>query len=209
MTVAELLDVSYSGGFGFYRYSGMFFEYMEQDRPDLLTELFDRIRSDDPTSVDALFATMASDPDLQQGFDDHLDLRIAQLDSGSGLFAEDVPTATRPPDLPGGNGHQLHSFLSTHSPTATGEFVLWPGRFQYSDVLSVPAADPATLRRQLDVQMDSLLMQLTGLTPNFSSAVAWFGNIEVVGNTANVTYFVEGPYLDHRGSFRRGRVPKR
>ena len=196
MTVAEIVEARYADGFRFYNYTGMFFEFLAREQPSLLAELFTRVRGNDAATLDAFFAQLAGDATLQAGFDARLDQLRDDLTSGSGRFAEDVPTTPTTPHMPGGNADELHQILLSTLPTATGDFVVQPGRFRYTDVIEVDLPLSAA-RAELDALMDDLLLDLTPQSANFRSAVAWFGNFDVAGGSTTARYVIEGPYLEN------------
>ena len=99
-TLAETIDITYSAGFDMYINANMLFTYLGASRPDLLLRLFDAIRGNDPAIVDALYNEMQTDSGLQTSYDAYIDTLLAQIQGGTGLFAEDVPTVFTPASLP-------------------------------------------------------------------------------------------------------------
>lgn len=196
LTVADITEATYSDGFLFYRYAGMFFEFLDSQRPGLLRELFDAVRSNDKGTLDALYASFAADAQLQSDYDVYLSAQIAAMNAGSGLFAEDVPTTYTPAVIPENNSDQLYDVLMQQLPTDMGSFAVWTNRFSYSDELTIPSTGltSAQVNEAYEAELDGVLAALTPLGANLESAVAWFGNTVSNGSFATATYVVEGPY---------------
>ncbi|MET8680302.1 collagenase [Streptomyces sp. NPDC004647] len=88
MTVRELLHAEYArDGFRFYSYAGSFFAMLGRDRPELLSEMYGRLRSDDVPGFDAFRDRLGGDGQLQQAYDRYLDEQIAVEDD---LFVPDT-----------------------------------------------------------------------------------------------------------------------
>ncbi|CAM2066502.1 Microbial collagenase [Sulfidibacter corallicola] len=195
MTVAEIVRATYSSGFDFYRYSGYLFTYLDAEQPDLLAELLDGVRSNQAAKVDAIYLRMANDASLQQGYTQYLDTQIAALQDGSGLFAEDVPTARTPDSLPADNAGDIESILGSTVQAQMTQFRTWKGRYQASFTLTknIQQSEGAT-RDQFEQSMDDALAALNPLGNNFISAVSWFGSLNRSGNHVTATCVIEGPF---------------
>ncbi|WP_240139487.1 collagenase [Streptomyces sp. MUM 178J] len=88
MSVNRILHATYDGdGFRFYSYAGAFFEYLWQERPSLIQEMYRHLRADDPAAFDAWRTRLGSDAALQRGYDAFLDAQIAKVDE---LFTPDT-----------------------------------------------------------------------------------------------------------------------
>ncbi|CAM2010624.1 collagenase [Acanthopleuribacter pedis] len=196
MTVAQIVNASYSGGWKFYRYGGLLYNYLDEHQPALMMDLFNRVRGNDATEVDALYSAMAADSALQQGYSEYLDRMVAGLTDNSVVFAEDIPTSRVPADLPYGNETQLETFLSSNLPGAYQSFTTWPGRYQAVFELTVAASGTESAqRRALATQLDTYLGNIEDQGPNYRIAAAWFGNLTQVENEVRATCLIEGPYL--------------
>ncbi len=195
MSVADILGADYADGFDFYPYSGLLFSFLAADRPDLLEQLFGVIRGDDIAAIDAFYASLSTDPVLQQEFDDFLTQSIAEMNAGQGLFAEDVPTTLTPQGLPGNNSAAIRGALSSAVATDGGSYRVWPDRFRYTGALGLPLTGPeSTASALLDAEMNMRLNQLAPLLDNFLSAVAWFGDVVIDDGVAWATFAIEGPH---------------
>ncbi|OAR22672.1 peptidase M9 [Streptomyces sp. ERV7] len=93
MSVNQLLHATYDGdGFRFYNYAGTFFEFLWNERPSLLREMYANLRANDPAGFDAWRDRMGRDAGLQKAYDTFLDEQIAKVDT---LF---VPNTTYTPN---------------------------------------------------------------------------------------------------------------
>ncbi|MFK8912300.1 collagenase, partial [Streptomyces sp. YS-3] len=93
MTVNQLLHATYDGdGFRFYNYAGTFFEFLWNEHPSQLREMYARLRADDPAGFDAWRDRMGRDAELQKAYDAFLDRQIAKVDT---LY---VPNTTYTPN---------------------------------------------------------------------------------------------------------------
>ncbi len=194
LTVADITSATY-GSFTFYRYAGVYFEFLEEQRPDLLVALFDAMLGNDIVVLDALYSLMANDPQLQVDYDSFIDAQIALLQQGTGLFAEDVPTVATPTTLANDNAGQVLGQLQSVLPGG-GAFHVWENRFQYqySETTPLGGQPIEDYRESTDLVLDGQLGQLTGLSDNMTSAVAWFGETTVSADLATSTIVFEGPY---------------
>ncbi|MFE7606940.1 collagenase [Streptomyces celluloflavus] len=81
MSVDQLLHATYDAdGFRFYDYAGTFFEFLWRERPSLLSEMYGRLRANDPAGFDAWRDRLGRDAGLQRAYDTFLDAQIAQVD---------------------------------------------------------------------------------------------------------------------------------
>ncbi|WP_327255598.1 collagenase [Streptomyces sp. NBC_01244] len=81
MSVDQLLHATYANdGFRFYGYSGAFFEFLWNEQPSKLREMYGYLRADDPAGFDAWRSRMGRDAAVQTGYDRFLDAQIAKVD---------------------------------------------------------------------------------------------------------------------------------
>lgn len=200
MTVAEIVSATY-GSFTFYRYAGMFFRFLEVERPELFVALFAAVRGNDVAILDALYASMAADAVLQADYDQFLTAQIGLFLGGTGTFSEDVPTVPTPAGLPSGNETALRQALDAQLVGSNGDFLVWPDRFRYHYQATTPTggASTAAVRELLDANLNTTLTQLAPAHANFQSAVAWCGELSVDAASVTAEYVVEGPYLPAAG----------
>ncbi|WP_434976188.1 collagenase [Streptomyces virginiae] len=80
MTINQLLHAQYErDGFRFYSYAGTFFEYLWEERPALLKEMYSYARSNDVAGFDAWRKRLGNDRGLQQAYDAFLDKQTAKV----------------------------------------------------------------------------------------------------------------------------------
>lgn len=195
MTVYEILNASYDSGFRFYTYAGVFFNFLDTQRPDLLAQVFEKVRNNDPSGLDNLYASMWNDSNVQAGYSNYIDARINELNNNSGTWAEDFATVRTPSNLPGDNAANISNSIQLQGPGA-GSLQVLDDRYRFtgSFSLNTGGANEAGVRDLLEARMDQLVDDLTPMGANFTSCVTWFGNHSVSGNSVSATYVVEGPY---------------
>ncbi|MFJ9454544.1 collagenase [Kitasatospora sp. NPDC101447] len=83
MTVAQLLHARYTDtpAFHFYNYAGTFFEFLWQQHPSLLREMYGYQRADDPAGFDAWRDRVGADAALQKEYSAFLDAQIKNVDN--------------------------------------------------------------------------------------------------------------------------------
>ncbi len=91
LTVSDVMNSSYSSGFKFYRYSALFFNYLSENNPELITELYKLVRSNDIAGFDAKVAEMSGDAGLQTNYNMFLDAQITKLELMDGFMSIQVP----------------------------------------------------------------------------------------------------------------------
>lgn len=195
MSVAEIVNATY-GSFTFYRYACTFLDFLDEEHPSRLRDLFSRIRSDDASAVDAWIDGAAVDVALQVDYDDWLDMRIAQL-SGGATFAEDVPTTPTPPVLPGDNASLVAGTLNAQlPPRPLADFRASTNRWRDTNFLELPApgATADEVHALLEAEADLILGQLEAQGANFANAVAWFGDVRIGPVRSRAEFVFEGPY---------------
>ncbi|MFF3214860.1 collagenase [Streptomyces sp. NPDC002886] len=81
MSVDQLLHATYANdGFRFYGYSGAFFEFLWNEQPSKLREMYGYLRADNPAAFDAWRNRMGRDAAVQTAYDRFLDAQIAKVD---------------------------------------------------------------------------------------------------------------------------------
>lgn len=199
MTVAQIIGTAYGTGFRFYQYAGLFFNYLRGAHPELLVQLHDRIRDDDASAVDALWAELATDAAIQAEYDAYLTEQIALAHAG-GSFAEDFPTTLTPPSLPENNVESIAATLS-EALGVWGELRVWAERYRSAGTLSVGLYGatedwPVEARSQFTSCVDGWLATLAPYGVNYVSTTSWFGDIEIDADSAlaHCAIALEGPY---------------
>ncbi|UGQ47543.1 collagenase [Massilia endophytica] len=81
MAVADFIGASYDSGFDFYYYAGLFFHFLDAQRPDILRGLFSRLRANDVSGFDVLVAQLKTDPAIQLAYSSFLDQQLSTLET--------------------------------------------------------------------------------------------------------------------------------
>ncbi|MFI8455987.1 collagenase [Kitasatospora sp. NPDC085464] len=83
MTIAQLLHARYADtpAFHFYNYAGTFFEFLWQQHPSLIREMYGYQRADDPAGFDAWRDRVGADATLQKEYSAFLDAQIKNVDN--------------------------------------------------------------------------------------------------------------------------------
>ncbi len=191
LTVAEIVSASYSQGFKFYRYAGAFFEFLEEERPQSLADLFDAVRGNDLAVLDALYLSFAQDPILQSDYESFLNAGISGL--ATAAYAEDVPTSA-PPIVDADNAAIVAAELDAVLPP--GDLYFWSNRYRYTYLHSVALGTetPFDIETGVAATLDGTLATLLATSDQHAAAVAWYGDAYVDGGLLHSTVVVEGTY---------------
>ncbi|MEU2074376.1 collagenase [Streptomyces sp. NPDC013489] len=82
MNLRQILNATYDGdGFRFYNYAGTFFEFLWNEKPSLIREMYTHLRNNDVAAYDAWRVRLGSDTGLQNDYNRFLDTQIAQVDT--------------------------------------------------------------------------------------------------------------------------------
>ncbi|MEV7376452.1 collagenase [Streptomyces sp. NPDC090301] len=82
MNLRQILNATYDGdGFRFYNYAGTFFEFLWNEKPSLIREMYTHLRNNDVAAYDAWRVRLGADTGLQSDYNRFLDAQIAQVDT--------------------------------------------------------------------------------------------------------------------------------
>ncbi|MCD2469142.1 collagenase [Streptomyces sp. MBT42] len=82
MNLRQILNATYDGdGFRFYNYAGTFFEFLWNEKPSLIREMYTHLRNNDVAAYDAWRVRLGADTGLQNDYNRFLDTQIAQVDT--------------------------------------------------------------------------------------------------------------------------------
>ncbi|MFD9247390.1 collagenase, partial [Streptomyces sp. NPDC059556] len=82
MNLRQILNATYDGdGFRFYNYAGTFFEFLWNEKPSLIREMYTHLRNNDVAAYDAWRVRLGADAGLQSDYNRFLDTQIAQVDT--------------------------------------------------------------------------------------------------------------------------------
>ncbi|WP_338399746.1 collagenase [Streptomyces rimosus] len=200
MSVDRLLHSTYAGdGFRFYNYAGTFFEFLWQQRPSLLREMYGYQRADDPKGFDAWRTRLGADAGLQRAYDAFLDAQIPQADN---LY---VPNTTFTPNgsLRFAEASEVQAAFakatsSTPACTGTGEPA---GRSRFTCTGRITAnlsdaRDPDRVFAEMSETVDYFLLDRAGAAANnLADMNCSFGAVDIWsdGRAGSASYTCEGP----------------
>ncbi|MFI9229983.1 collagenase [Streptomyces rimosus] len=200
MSVDRLLHSTYAGdGFRFYNYAGTFFEFLWQQRPSLLREMYGYQRADDPKGFDAWRTRLGADAGLQRAYDAFLDAQIPQADN---LY---VPNTTFTPNgsLRFAEASEVQAAFakatySTPVCTGTGEPA---GRSRFTCTGRITAnlsdaRDPDRVFADMSETVDYFLLDRAGAAANnLADMNCSFGAVDIWsdGRAGSASYTCEGP----------------
>jgi hypothetical protein len=200
LSIDDLVGSTYNDGFKFYRYGGTFFDFLYEHSTSTyatISDLINVIRSNNATAVDAAFAAIEADVQLQNDFTQYLDQLVLDEAADARAFWDDVPTA-HVSGVAGSNSNAIRQEIENRVPTVSPSMATTGDRFVFSDTVSFadgsPSPNETSARLTWESFLDQLLDELETVSENFIPATAWFGDLVPAGNTLTATYFVEGPY---------------
>jgi microbial collagenase len=85
LTINQTLSSSYNN-FKFYRYAGLFFNYLYINEKDTIRKLIQHVNANDITAYDNLIKDLSSNPNLEIAYQSFLDSLIANISSLDNLF---------------------------------------------------------------------------------------------------------------------------
>jgi len=194
MTIAEIIGATYASGFGFYPNAAMFFQFLHEEHPELHWAYFRALHADDMAAFDALAQGWRADGALQEEYDSYLPRVSGELEDGTRLAAEDLPTGYKPEVLYGVTLAHIQSDIESVLPAGT--IAAAEGRFHFSATMNItiPDADESTpeqFQAEFGRQLDQALVALTPIDAHYQCATAWFEQLGVEGHTASATLHLE------------------
>ncbi|MGC0416630.1 collagenase [Embleya sp. AB8] len=198
-SVNETLHFKYDDAgyfFRYYAYAGSFFSMLGRDHPELLTEMYAHLRSNDVAGFDA-FLNRVSGPTYQAEFDKYLDQQIAGVDNLIIPTAKYTPpaqlTATTPAQI-----QQAFYQSTANNPTACTAFRDDHPRFTCTGAITanITSTDPGRMHNDTAATVDYFILTRAGAALNnladmnchFAQPQPWTN-----GRAATSTYSCEGP----------------
>ncbi|MFI9721975.1 collagenase [Streptomyces sp. NPDC052396] len=198
MTVNELLHATYGSGFRFYNYAGTFFEFLWDQHPSLIREMYGYQRADDPKGFDAWRTRLGADIQLQRDYDAFLDKQIADVD---GLY---VPSTSFTPQskLALSTPKQIRTAFAKATgmtPVCTGNGDQRRPRFTCTGRISaslVNSDDPDLVFADMSQTVDNFILKRTENTVNnLADMNCYFGKVDIWsdGTAGTAPLTCEGP----------------
>ncbi|MGW6912727.1 collagenase [Kitasatospora sp. NPDC054939] len=203
LTVDQILHATYEStpAFHFYNYAGTLFEYLWQQHPALIREMYAHQRADDPAAFDAWRTRLGADAALQTGYSAFLDAQIAAVDS---LY---VPSTTFVPN--GSLDHAWASGVQTAFAAATSNTPVckdnadWNNKMRFTCTGRITAnlsdsGNPDRVFKDMSSTVDYFILTRTkdvAGANNLNDMNCWFGKVDVwsTGTAGTADYTCEGP----------------
>ncbi|MFG2148410.1 collagenase [Streptomyces sp. NPDC048696] len=199
MSVEQLLHSTYDGdGFRFYNYAGTFFEFLWNEHPSLLREMYGYLRADDPKGFDAWRERMGHDAEIQKAYDTFLDEQIAKVDT---LY---VPHTTYTPNAKlrysrASDVRKAFAKATYSNPDCVDNGDPGKHRFICTGRITARLADANDADQvfeDMSGTVDSFLLDRAGnAANNFADMNCYFGTVDIWANKqgGTSTYSCEGP----------------
>ena len=187
MSINEIVNASYSGGFKFYRYSALFFNFLNETQPQTITDLHKIVRSDDVAGFDAVVDGFANDAQLQADFSAYLTEKMDGI-------ADMTPFTPTSFPLPTHLDTDLVDDIKTNIITAgafaaaTCESIATTENARFGCTGTVTGIDFADLNTQIDTSITTLNEGLN----NFTTMNCALGNVTINGDTVSAPYECKG-----------------
>ncbi|MFI9329160.1 collagenase [Kitasatospora sp. NPDC052868] len=202
MTVNELIHATYTDtpAFHFYNYAGTFFEFLWQQHPSLIREMYGYQRADDPAGFDAWRNRVGADAALQAQYSAFLDAQIAAVNN---LY---VPQTAFTP-----NGSLKYAYASevqsafalatSNTPNCkdNGDWDNKPMRFVCTGRITANLSDAGSqdkVFKDMSGTVDYFILTRTkDVANNFNDMNCTFGKVDVwpSGTAGTADYTCEGP----------------
>jgi collagenase/peptidase M9-like protein/K319-like protein len=187
MTINEIVHASYSGGFKFYHYAALFFNFLNETQPQTVTDLHKIVRSDDVAAFDAKVNEFVNDVQLQTDFTAYITAKIANVDS----MIDFTPTQFALPEY-------LDTDLLSDIQTDINAVDVFSAATCSSIATTVNArfgcSGSVTGNNYADVnaKIDAGLVALDGGLNNFITMNCSIGNVTINGDTVSAPYTCKG-----------------
>ncbi len=182
-SVSDVLSSSYDTGFKFYRYSALFFNYLNANQPETITELYKLGKAGDIAGFDALVAQLSADATLQANYDAYLDAQVAAYDTMTDFAATEVPNLDL---LTANNAEDIQAVLETELPGSACDIAATDMNHRFACTGTISADTVAGLDAKLDGAISALASNEVN---NFKAMNCAYG-VVTAGET---TYHCEGP----------------
>lgn len=196
MTISQILASDYSSGFKFYRYSGLFFHYLQSHHLGELLALLNHAHNGDILAFDASVAAMAADTNMEAGYQSYLDDMVNNVSFMDNPFTQYPDPATATPlnlenladEFPGQYQNCSVSVIDTNPRFTCG------GVVATSTYPAYPEAE--TLWLYFDAELSDIQAHLKTLpgVNNFEQVTCRFSGIRVLQVNNQATYYALADY---------------
>lgn len=190
MSIDEIVTATYSGGFKFYRYSALFFNFLNETQPQTIIDLHKIVRSDDVAAFDAAVNAFANDSQLQADYAEYLTQNIDAIDGMDDFIPTDF---VLPEYLDTDLVIDIYDEIITAGvfASATCDVIATTLNSRFGCTGTVTGSDYADLDSQIDTGINSL----NGGLNNFITMNCSIGNVTVDG-AMSAPYSCEGALRD-------------
>jgi len=174
MTLAEVLDATYSSGWEFYTYSFAFFDFMYNNRLDILNNLYSYVKAGDGDGFDVYIDLLQADIALETAYQAHMDYLVANVNSFTNPETDDAYLA----EVPAWDPDQIYTDIAGISSIADTEVAVFTSPEHNLFALrgaftGTAAGTPEADWVAMDLQLDGFLDQIDDM--------AWPGYLTVTG----------------------------
>lgn len=202
MTISQLIHARYTDtpAFHFYNYAGTFFEFLWQQHPSMLREMYGYQRADNPAGFDAWRTRVGGDAGLQAEYNAFLDAQIRNVANlyvpSTGFTANGYLQYAYPSEV---RAAFAKATYSTPNCKDNGDWNSKPMRFVCTGRITANLADsgnPDQVFKDMSSTVDYFILQRTkGVANNLDDMNCYFGPVDVwsTGQAGTSTYTCEGP----------------
>ncbi len=187
MSIDEITNASYATGFKFYRYAALFFNFLNDTQPQIITELHKTIRSDDVVAFDTLVDELSNNVELQNHFSEYLTEKLSTFEEMSDFSSTSFP---RPPYLDTDLLEDIQTAILGEgvfsSAVCSSTATTLNARFTCSG--SIIGKDYADINNKIDAGITALNQDLN----NFITMNCSLGEPRVHSNETSAPYSCEG-----------------
>lgn len=90
MNLSEFTRATYSGNFNFYRYAGLFFNFLYDQNKTVLYTLIDNIRENRISTLDSIVTSFRNEPNYQQDYTQYLNTAVQRLEQIDDPFTPSI-----------------------------------------------------------------------------------------------------------------------
>ena len=197
MAISEIIGATYASGFGFYPNAAMFFTFLHEQHPELLWPYFHILYTNSITAYDTLTQGWRSNAVLQAEYTNYLANAYDEVNAGTRITAEMIPTGYKPDVLFGATTNRIAADITTVLPA--GLISATNNRFAYTTSMTVTRPDaaadaPEKFQADCGNQLDLALQSLTGMDTQYVCTTGWFELLGITNHTATAAIHLEGWY---------------
>ncbi|NVJ61580.1 MAG: collagenase [Gammaproteobacteria bacterium] len=190
LSISEVVNSGYSGGFKFYRYGALLVDFLNKHHNEKITSIFDAIRNNNVDSFDALIDSIANSSELEAEFQVFIDDAIANLESLNNPSTLYIPARSLEFDSLTTVEELLVNQTSLTDAACTEYASSLEKRIRCTGKLETESPNAKELFNQ---ELDETIQYLVEQSNDFDwyNLVCWFGDIALVNDDYSTTYTCE------------------